>query len=510
MSVSSVLVFYRPKEFTYGMYNCEMEAETEAIDMARVAARRDREAAAEARQAARREIERQQAIELQQNPFNGVHPSVRCDLCGVKPIRGIRQKCDICPDFDVCGDCFEIAIQSGPGSHEHCCQDFTKMRREAPNLLRANTSSGGYRTRGGGTTRGASTRGGDSDEENTAIAAPPPQPRLNEDIESGFDLVKMLDFFLPDNEQYGIVTKHEAVSTAFYEKVKTRLQHNGRCPVTSGHVRIPFGLTIEGRIPETGVSLGARPIGGHKPALTCHMMHIREGLFMEYLDTYRGIPEMAFALRNETALSCRKCHLCNYAVKHNIWLMETLKNDTYILEAFTKQSKIIPDPKDVKKLIDTAVDRIHPEREILAHSGASEDEVDEVKSVVLRDVGTQFEAGTDHVQYATMAAAGVLFPHVPGYDIAAIIPITLRVQVIVGACDICSDKTKRMTRVCDNKHEMCVDCLAEWKRKRGTSCPFCRSPLLNATSPMDMSGYRESQYALGLDKLNSSMYNISM
>ena len=137
--------------------------------MARVAARRAREAAEEARQTARREIEREEAIEIQQNPFNGVHPMVRCDLCGVLPICGIRQKCDICPDFDVCGDCFEIAIQSGPGSHEHCCQDFTKMRREAPNLLRANTSSGGYRTyQGGGTTRGASTRGGDSDEEDTS------------------------------------------------------------------------------------------------------------------------------------------------------------------------------------------------------------------------------------------------------------------------------------------------------------------------------------------------------
>lgn len=508
MSVSSVLVFYRPKDMKYGMYECERAAETEARENAQEAARKARQTARrQTQETARREIEREDAREIEQNPFYGIHPGIRCDLCGQNNIYGVRQKCDICDDFDVCGECFEIALKSGPGSHEHSWHDFTKMRRKAAPVTRTLANRGGT-TRGMGATRGGSTRGGDSDdgEYDTAIAAPPPQPRLHEDIESGFDLVNLLDFFLPGYEQYGSVTKHDAVSTAFYEKVKTRLRHNGRCPVTSGHVRIPFGLTIEGRIPQTGVALGARPIGAHKPALTCHLMHMREGLFMEYLDAYHGIPETAFAVRDEGTTN-------NYSVKHNIWLMETLKVDTYILEHFTERSKIIPDPKDVKKLIDTAVDRMNPEREMLAASGASEDEVEEVKSVVQHDVRTRFEAGTAHAQYATMAAAGVLFPHVPGYDIAAIIPVTLRVQVVVGACDICSSTTKHMTRLCANKHEMCVDCVAEWKRKRGTSCPFCRSPLLDGTddgSCMDFSGYRESPYTFGLDKLNSSMYNISM
>jgi len=34
-----------------------------------------------------------------------VHRGFRCDVCGVKPIRGIRLRCKVCADFDVCNDC---------------------------------------------------------------------------------------------------------------------------------------------------------------------------------------------------------------------------------------------------------------------------------------------------------------------------------------------------------------------------------------------------------------------
>lgn len=35
------------------------------------------------------------------------HPSVSCDGCGVDPIKGIRYKCSVCPNFDFCANCEE-------------------------------------------------------------------------------------------------------------------------------------------------------------------------------------------------------------------------------------------------------------------------------------------------------------------------------------------------------------------------------------------------------------------
>jgi len=34
-----------------------------------------------------------------------VHHNVACDGCGVSPIKGIRFKCSVCPDFDLCAKC---------------------------------------------------------------------------------------------------------------------------------------------------------------------------------------------------------------------------------------------------------------------------------------------------------------------------------------------------------------------------------------------------------------------
>jgi len=36
-----------------------------------------------------------------------VHGRVRCDSCGMQPIRGVRYKCTKCPDFDLCSICIE-------------------------------------------------------------------------------------------------------------------------------------------------------------------------------------------------------------------------------------------------------------------------------------------------------------------------------------------------------------------------------------------------------------------
>lgn len=34
-----------------------------------------------------------------------VHNGVTCDSCGANPLRGIRWKCQSCPDHDICNNC---------------------------------------------------------------------------------------------------------------------------------------------------------------------------------------------------------------------------------------------------------------------------------------------------------------------------------------------------------------------------------------------------------------------
>ena len=56
------------------------------------------------------------------------HPNVACDLCGVAPLVGVRYKCAVCKDFDLCARC-----EASKG-HEH---PLLKIRRpqQAPHFL---------------------------------------------------------------------------------------------------------------------------------------------------------------------------------------------------------------------------------------------------------------------------------------------------------------------------------------------------------------------------------------
>lgn len=326
-------------------------------------------------------------------------------------------------------------------------------------------------------------------------------PLLSVGIEDGFKHIEKLDFFLPGDETRGCVTKHDEVSTDFCEKVKTRLENGGQCPVTSGHVRIPFGLTITGRIPAGGVVLGARPLGINADVLECHLLHMPVGLFMEYLDDNRGLPVVQYlGPKFET----------------NEWLTENVEIDYYTLRDWTHESRIIPDGGDVNELVEQAQRLVLDTRD---SRGAEPDDTDEVKVAVQCGVKTKFEAGTDYSRYTTASASGVLFPHVDGYDIAAIIPVTLQVQVQVGSCDICSNACTHLTVLCANKHEMCVDCVATWIQKNGDSCPFCRSPLLDSAcsdaaahskTAMHVSGAIGRQGPFDLRKTGSNIYIVPL
>jgi hypothetical protein len=42
------------------------------------------------------------------------HNGVRCDICGVSPIRGVRWKCAVCPDWDACQGCLARSSTTHP------------------------------------------------------------------------------------------------------------------------------------------------------------------------------------------------------------------------------------------------------------------------------------------------------------------------------------------------------------------------------------------------------------
>jgi hypothetical protein len=47
-----------------------------------------------------------------------LHNHVACDNCCVEPIMGVRHKCLVCPNYDLCHECFQIEPHPHPG-HEY-------------------------------------------------------------------------------------------------------------------------------------------------------------------------------------------------------------------------------------------------------------------------------------------------------------------------------------------------------------------------------------------------------
>ena len=384
-----------------------------------------------------------------------------CMCEGVNKCNGICGPNDGCP----CEDCFNSTFSStGPEMH-------------------------------GGATRNSVSRASTTRNAVSHDDATRKPPDLGKCIEDGFKQVELLNFFLLGHEDQSIVTKHEAVSEVFCQDVKKRLAKDGKCPITSGHVRIPFGLTISGRIPRGGVTLTTRPRGPNSIVLACHMLNMRESLFMEYLDVYHGIPEIINAKR-----------VVNH-VHHidNTWNMETHTNDPYTMQHFTEATNIIPDDDDVQELVNKASILMNCTQARGVREGMTQDEIDDIRVVVKHDAKSVFKSGTDVLHFSTMTSKGVLFPHVTGYDIAAIIPVTLELQLVSGMCDICTSPVQRMERLCENKHEMCNECIENWTSKGVRSCPFCRSPMFEhlfetRSSSMDFDRAFTRPEAFSLDK----------
>jgi len=53
------------------------------------------------------------------------HTGINCDACGTRPIRGARYKCNQCPNFDLCSDCWNRCV---PPS----CGHVTFLKKESP------------------------------------------------------------------------------------------------------------------------------------------------------------------------------------------------------------------------------------------------------------------------------------------------------------------------------------------------------------------------------------------
>ena len=46
-------------------------------------------------------------LDQDKNKEEDIHYGIVCDVCEMKPIRGVRYKCMECPDFDLCEGCHD-------------------------------------------------------------------------------------------------------------------------------------------------------------------------------------------------------------------------------------------------------------------------------------------------------------------------------------------------------------------------------------------------------------------
>lgn len=67
------------------------------------------------------------------------HESITCDVCGVSPIVGVRYRCTVCPDYDVCGLCVDHAPPTSlsgvaPNGHDRDTHYYLRIRESTPQV----------------------------------------------------------------------------------------------------------------------------------------------------------------------------------------------------------------------------------------------------------------------------------------------------------------------------------------------------------------------------------------
>jgi ankyrin repeat protein len=77
-------------------------------------------------------LELQSPSNVNANIEEVIHKDVTCDSCDVTPIIGLRHKCLVCRDYDLCNKCFQIEPHPDPG-HEYLTipsKQWGQRRRE--------------------------------------------------------------------------------------------------------------------------------------------------------------------------------------------------------------------------------------------------------------------------------------------------------------------------------------------------------------------------------------------
>mmetsp|Transcript_157214 Transcript_157214/g.272714 ORF Transcript_157214/g.272714 Transcript_157214/m.272714 type:complete len:465 (-) Transcript_157214:141-1535(-) len=75
-----------------------------------------------------------------------VHAGVTCDGCSESPLKGLRFKCKVCPDVDLCGQCFakKVAVSGGQcANHEFQCM-VCDLKHKIFQGIANHTGKGGF------------------------------------------------------------------------------------------------------------------------------------------------------------------------------------------------------------------------------------------------------------------------------------------------------------------------------------------------------------------------------
>jgi hypothetical protein len=69
--------------------------------------------------------EERNAAKAKLEPF--YHQTISCNGCAIKPIKGLRFKCKVCPDYDLCENCHASKV--------HDIHSFSQRPRRVADLL---------------------------------------------------------------------------------------------------------------------------------------------------------------------------------------------------------------------------------------------------------------------------------------------------------------------------------------------------------------------------------------
>jgi hypothetical protein len=71
------------------------------------------------------------------------HESITCDVCGASPIVGVRYRCAVCPDYDVCELCVDHTPPNltpvRPNAHDHRAHYYLRIRETSTKVSDCNT-----------------------------------------------------------------------------------------------------------------------------------------------------------------------------------------------------------------------------------------------------------------------------------------------------------------------------------------------------------------------------------